>query len=58
VPFKFEIIDGNGRHLLKGSSMLRETEIEVAQLPGGLYYLQINRAKGKHIVLKFVKLSY
>jgi photosystem II stability/assembly factor-like uncharacterized protein len=55
TAFKFEIFDGSGKHLLKGSSIVKETNIDVANLPNGLYYLQINAANGTHSVLKFIK---
>jgi hypothetical protein len=55
TAFKFEIFDGSGKHLLKGSSIVKDTHIDVANLPNGLYYLQINAANGTHSVLKFIK---
>jgi hypothetical protein len=55
MPFKFEIFDGEGRQILKGSSTLQETNIDVSHLPFGIFYLQIHASNGSHTVLKFIK---
>jgi hypothetical protein len=55
MPFKFEIFDGEGRQILKGSSTLKETNIDVTHLPFGMFYLQIHASNGSHTVLKFIK---
>jgi photosystem II stability/assembly factor-like uncharacterized protein len=57
IPFKFEIFDAEGKHILKGSSILKETNIDVSHLAPGLFYLQIKAANGTQVVLKFIKTS-
>ncbi len=53
--YRYVIIDASGKVVLKGSSSIIETEINISTLASGLYYLQIQNSLGSNEVLKFIK---
>lgn len=53
--FRFDIIDANGRCLIKGSNYGTQAELDISNLISGLYYLNITNAEGEFKVFKFIK---
>lgn len=55
--YRFEIVDANGRLVLKGSNYNLEAEVDISSLKSGLYYLNILSIKKDKQTFKIIKID-
>lgn len=54
---RFALIDNSGKPILKGSSILPLTPIDLRMVPAGIYYLQISASHEKAQTFKVIKIE-